>query len=228
MAQNLPWEVTLYFWTTLLLLTTGTTLSLLQIIIVYLLKAECFRYHMNSRVRQREQLWNGNLLMVIEQTFTKEVDFEIYLADLKASTCSYAKLLLLRCFNPAALPLVHCYSIRLPRRVASWVDYSRHELSLAQEALCQWSQPAEGWCTMMWKTAVFGNEPTTVDPKASMIPTTPQRPDLIDCSIHEPYANNGGNWEDKTYPQGNDKVMGQYISDAQVSDRRCIDWHSLL
>ena len=31
---------------------------------------------------------------------------------------------LLRCVNPAALPVVRCYSIRLARRVASWVDYT--------------------------------------------------------------------------------------------------------
>jgi len=34
------------------------------------------------------------------------------------------KLFLLRCVNPTALLLVHCYSIRSPQRVASWVNYS--------------------------------------------------------------------------------------------------------
>jgi len=46
-----------------------------------------------------------------------EVNLEIYIADRKATT--KAKLFLLRCVNPAALPLVRCYSIRPPRRVAS-------------------------------------------------------------------------------------------------------------
>jgi len=48
-----------------------------------------------------------------------EVNFEIYVADRKATTRIKAMLFLLRCVNPAALPLVRCYSIRLPRRVAS-------------------------------------------------------------------------------------------------------------
>jgi len=48
-----------------------------------------------------------------------KVNFEIYIADRKATTRMQAKLFLLRCVNPAALPLVRCYSIRLPRRVAS-------------------------------------------------------------------------------------------------------------
>jgi len=48
-----------------------------------------------------------------------KVNFEIYIADRKATTCIQAKLFLLRCVNPAALPLVRCYSIRHPRRVAS-------------------------------------------------------------------------------------------------------------
>ena len=53
---------------------------------------------------------------------------------------------------------------------ALWVDYSGHELSRTQWALRQWSQLAEGWCTMMWKIAVFGIELTTyVDPKASAL-----------------------------------------------------------
>ena len=89
----------------------------------------------------------------------KEFNFEIYIVDLKASTCSWAWLFLLRCVNPAALPLVRCYSIRLPRRVASWVDYSRHELSRAQWALRQWFQLAEDWCIMMWNIAVIVIEP---------------------------------------------------------------------
>jgi len=54
-----------------------------------------------------------------------KVNFEIYIADRRATTsCIKVKLFLLRCVNPEALPLVRCYSIRLPWRVASWVNYS--------------------------------------------------------------------------------------------------------
>jgi len=42
-------------------------------------------------------------------------------------------LLLLRCVNPAALPLVRWYSIRLPQRVASWVNYSRQRSESSSE-----------------------------------------------------------------------------------------------
>jgi hypothetical protein len=93
--------------------------------------------------------------------YWKRIIFEIYMADLKASAYSRALLFLLHCVQPAALPLVRCYSIRLPRRVASRVDYNRYELSRAQWALRQWSQLAEGRCIMMWKIATFGIEPTT-------------------------------------------------------------------
>jgi hypothetical protein len=68
---------------------------------------------------------------------------------------------MLCCVNHAALPLARCYSIRLPRRVASWVDYSRHKMSRAHCALRQWSHLAEGWCTMVRKWAVLRIEPTT-------------------------------------------------------------------
>ena len=44
------------------------------------------------------------------------VNIEIYIADLKATTCISAKLFLLRCVNPAALPLVRCYSFPFPGR----------------------------------------------------------------------------------------------------------------
>ena len=91
----------------------------------------------------------------------KQVCFEIYTADLKASTSSWAELFAAPLFNPAALPLVRCYSTRLPRSVASWVDYSRHEPNRALWAPRQWSQLAEGWFTIMWKIAVLRIEPTT-------------------------------------------------------------------
>jgi hypothetical protein len=48
----------------------------------------------------------------------KKVCSEMNVADLKASTCSWAQLFLFRSVNPAALPLVRCYSIRHPRMVA--------------------------------------------------------------------------------------------------------------
>jgi len=49
----------------------------------------------------------------------KKVNFEISIADQKATTHIKAKLFLLRFVNSAALPLVRCCSIRLPWRVAS-------------------------------------------------------------------------------------------------------------
>jgi hypothetical protein len=55
----------------------------------------------------------------------KKVTFEIYVPDRKTTTCISSKLFLLCCVNSAALPLGHCYSLCLPRMVASWVDYSR-------------------------------------------------------------------------------------------------------
>jgi len=71
-------------------------------------------------------MWSSKtiLLKILHraQSNTKKkvkVNFEIYIVDRKATACIYAKLFLLRCVNPAALPLVRCYSIRLPRRVAS-------------------------------------------------------------------------------------------------------------
>jgi len=61
-------------------------------------------------IREEDRVCEGNF---------KKVSFEIYIADRKATTCIQVKLFLLRCVNPAALPQVRCYSIRLPRRVAS-------------------------------------------------------------------------------------------------------------
>jgi len=44
-----------------------------------------------------------------------KVNFEVYIANRKATTCiAFSALLCL----PAALPLVRCYSIRPPRTVA--------------------------------------------------------------------------------------------------------------
>jgi len=62
-----------------------------------------------------------------------KVNFEIYMADRKATTRIKAKLFLLRCINPAVLPLVRYYSIRLPRRLASWVNYSSRRTESSSE-----------------------------------------------------------------------------------------------
>jgi len=71
--------------------------------------------------------------IIIWMRFKKvqKVNFEIYVADRKATTC--IKLFLLRCVNLAALPLVRCYSICLPRRVASWVIYSSRRTESSSE-----------------------------------------------------------------------------------------------
>jgi len=63
----------------------------------------------------------GKAFCVLE-TLKLRVNFVIYIADRIATTCTQAKLFLLRCVNPAALPPARCYSIRLPRRVASSVS----------------------------------------------------------------------------------------------------------
>jgi len=66
--------------------------------------------------------------MVASSSQVKKVNFEIYIADRKITTCIYiGKAFLLRCVNPAALPLVRCYSIRPPRSVASCVSSQRTE-----------------------------------------------------------------------------------------------------
>jgi len=62
-----------------------------------------------------------------------KVKFSIYIADHKATTYIYEKVFLLRCVNSAALQLVRCHSIRLPRRVASWVNYSRQRTESVSE-----------------------------------------------------------------------------------------------
>jgi len=54
----------------------------------------------------------------------------------------HAKPFLLRCVNPAALPLVGCYSIRLPRRVASWGNYTRQSTNW----IVQWALPVMSAC----------------------------------------------------------------------------------
>jgi len=86
--------------------------------------------HALSGLPNSQRMLNSNLnlrficeqvqqLIQIKCQFCKKVNFEIYIADLKATACIYAKLFLLRCVNPTSLPLVRCYSIRPPRRVAS-------------------------------------------------------------------------------------------------------------
>jgi len=63
-------------------------------------------------------LWN-NLPSDLRHVAHHITPSPIYIADRKATACIQAKLFLLRCVNPAALPLVRCYSIRPPHRVAS-------------------------------------------------------------------------------------------------------------
>jgi len=84
----------------------------------------------------RNSSWNGSLWWTWLWHITRQdrlvgakvkVNFEINLADRKSTTCLKAKLFLLRCVNPAALSLARCYSIRHPRRVASWVNYSSRQ-----------------------------------------------------------------------------------------------------
>jgi len=54
------------------------------------------------------------LAAIAYHVFKLKVNFEIFIADRKATTCIQAKPFLLRCVNPAVLPLVRCYSIRTP------------------------------------------------------------------------------------------------------------------
>jgi len=80
------------------------------------------------------------------------------------------------CVNSAALPLVHCYSIRPPRRVASWVNYSSRQTETSSEhfasdlSLLKADVP---WCE---NKRCSGSNPWPMDPKASVLSTTPQRP----------------------------------------------------
>jgi len=54
----------------------------------------------------------------------------MYIADLKLLPGYMHSLFLLRYVNPASQPMVRCYSICLPRRVADWMDHSRQQTDL--------------------------------------------------------------------------------------------------
>jgi len=107
------------------------------------------------------------------ETWTKV--FEIYIADRKATTHIQIKLFLLRCVNPAARPLVHCYLIRLPRRVASWVNYSSRRTESSSEHFISDLSLLKAdalWCE---NKRCSDSNPWPMDPKASVLPTTSQR-----------------------------------------------------
>jgi len=65
----------------------------------------------------------------------KTVNFVIYIADRKPTTYKtyIGTVFLLGCGNPAALPLVRCYSIRILRMIASWVNYSMQRTESSSE-----------------------------------------------------------------------------------------------
>jgi len=107
----------------------------------------------------------------------KKDNFEIYIADQKATTCIWAKLFLLRCVNPAELPLVGP-TLQLdspfPEGSHSWVKYSsrRTESSSAlQHFASVFSlQKADAmWCE---NKRCSDSNPWPMDPKASVHYTT--------------------------------------------------------
>jgi len=109
-----------------------------------------------------------------EKSF-KKVNFEIYIADRKATTCISAKFFLLRCVNSAALPLVRCYSISPPRRVASWVNYSSRRTESFSEHFASDLGLLKAdalWCE---NKRCSDSNPWPMDPKASVLPATPRR-----------------------------------------------------
>jgi len=75
---------------------------------------------------------------------------------------------LFRCVNPAALPLVRGYSIRLPHGVASWVNYRSRQTESSSEHfasdLSLLKADAE-WC----EKAVLGFEPMTYGSESKFI-----------------------------------------------------------
>ena len=110
----------------------------------------------------------------------------IYVADRKAATSCrpmLAKLLLIRCVNAAALPLVHNCSSAFPPSVASRVDYSMQRTEPLPVGTTQWFQLAEGWIIMMCSNdrarnwpCMLSIEPGPPDlPNSSRLTTTPQR-----------------------------------------------------
>jgi len=99
--------------------------------------------------------------------FTKSwIRHWIYITDRKATT-GIGKAFSAPRVNPAALPLVHCYSVRLPRRVASWVNYSSRRTESSNEHFVSHLsllKADELWCES--KRCSDWN-PWPMDPKAS-------------------------------------------------------------
>jgi len=104
-----------------------------------------------------------------------KVNFVIYIADWKATTYIYAMIYLLCCVNSAALPQVLCYSFHLPWRVASWVNYSRQCNELNRPVST--TEVITACWRLMHRCSDLKPWPT--DPKASVLPTTPQCPTHI-------------------------------------------------
>jgi len=97
-----------------------------------------YDFIINRLLCQTTFYWNYSLFMIIIIKATsheklKIDNFEIYIADRKATTCIYAKLFMLCCINSAAVQLVRCYSFRPPRRVASWVNYNSRRTESSSE-----------------------------------------------------------------------------------------------
>jgi len=88
-----------------------------------------------------------------QPNLNKKGNFVVYIADRKAITCIQRKLFLLRCVKPPVLPLVRCYSIRLPHRVASWVNYNSQRTESSGEHFASDLSllKADAWCTVIWK-----------------------------------------------------------------------------
>jgi len=77
--------------------------------------------------------------------------------------------------NPAALPLVHCYSIRPPWRVASWVNYCSRQTESSSEHFANdlsLLKACTPWCE---NKRCSDSNPWPMDRKVSVLPTTPQR-----------------------------------------------------
>jgi len=93
----------------------------------------------------------------------------MYIADRKATT-GIGKAFLLRCVNPAALPLVRCDSIRHPRRVASWVNYSSRRTESSSEHFASDLSLLKAdalWCE---NRRCSDSNPWPMNPKASVHP----------------------------------------------------------
>jgi len=102
------------------------------------------------------------------------VNFEIYIADLKATTgigkAFSAPLRLHRSTTTGTLLLDS------PSPEGSWLSELQQSTNwIVQWALRQWFQLAEGWWNMMWKKRCSNSNPWPMDLIASVLPTAPQR-----------------------------------------------------